>query len=126
MYFIVLETEKVTGIAENEDFLSLKPLINRKTKKGGNKQNLPIITSIQWKLLLCSLSSCMSKMCFCRNKLWRELPQMWFLNPQVGVYTLMWKICEQQHVKYFTISKKKKSQHAEAVCKTLNTPLPLP
>lgn len=60
------------------------------------------------------------------QKLWRELPQMWFLNPQVGVYTLMWKICEQQHVKYFTISKKKKSQHAEAVCKTLNTPLPLP
>lgn len=90
MDFIVLETEKVAGIAENEDFLSLKPLINRKMKKGGNKQNLPIITSIQWKLLFCSLSGCVSKM-FCRNKLWRELSQMWFLNPQVGVYTLMWK-----------------------------------
>lgn len=37
MDFIVLETEKVAGIAENQDFLSLKPLINRKNKERGKQ-----------------------------------------------------------------------------------------
>lgn len=126
MDFIVLETEKVAGIAENEHFLSLKPLINRKTKKGGNKQNLPINYQHTMEITVVFTEQLYVKNVLLQKQIVaRIIPNVVSESSGGCLYTHVEKYVNNNTVN-ISLSQKKKNPHAEAVCKTLNTPLPLP